>query len=157
MHTWSEVQYSPPVHEVIARQVEVAWQVRGPPLINSVHDMKPTTVEQSDTTAQNTKQMAEFWYSSHDLDLPCWHSFAAPQNSSEEHTLVQVEDVWQVFAPPATVSLHTVVPVRDSQSKFDTQYTDIILWSKKRKHLNTYQLPSKYPQRCNILRQCKRL
>ena len=34
--------------------------------------------------------------------------------------------VWQVIAPPSTVSLHSVVPVRDSQSACDRQTTEII-------------------------------
>jgi hypothetical protein len=51
--------------------------------------------------------------------------FSAPQKFEEEHLVVQLVDAWQVLAPPMTVSLHTVVPARDSQSLFDMQYTEI--------------------------------
>ena len=48
----SEVQYSPSEHD--ARHEEVAWQVREPPLVSSLQDVKPVTVEQSDITAHIT-------------------------------------------------------------------------------------------------------
>jgi len=63
-------QYSSSAHEVVARQVDVAWQVRGPPLVISLQDVKPVTVEQSDVTPQTT----------------CWQIFSALHNSSDEHT-----------------------------------------------------------------------
>ena len=50
--------------------------------------------------------------------------FSALQKLEEEHSAVQLVDAWQVLAPPMIVSLHTVVPARDSQSVFDMQYTE---------------------------------
>ena len=52
--------------------------------------------------------------------------FEAPQNSEEEQILEHEVDAWHVLTPPGIVSLHTVVPVRVSQSMFDMQYTKII-------------------------------
>ena len=48
-------QDSPSVQGVLGRQVEGDWQVSGPPLVNSVQDVSPVMVEQSDMTAQMTK------------------------------------------------------------------------------------------------------
>ena len=39
---------------VVARHVDGAWQVRGPSVTNSVHDVEPVTEEQSDVCAQTT-------------------------------------------------------------------------------------------------------
>ena len=48
-------QYSPSTQEAVARQVVLAWQVRGPPLNNSLQVVEPVSMEQSDMMAQNTK------------------------------------------------------------------------------------------------------
>ena len=53
------------------------------------------------------------------------HTFSEEQYWLDEHVWVQVVGDWQVFEPPATVSLQAVVPVKDSQSKFEMQYTEI--------------------------------
>ena len=50
----SDEQYSLLAHEAVARQVEGDWQVRDPPLVNSLQDVRPGNVEQSDVTAQIT-------------------------------------------------------------------------------------------------------
>ena len=54
--TLRDEQYSPWEHEGTARHVEVDWQVRGPPVISSLHEVRPVTVEQSDVTEQNTER-----------------------------------------------------------------------------------------------------
>ena len=59
------------------------------------------------------------------LNSPSWHILAKLQNSPEEQTCIHVVDAWQVFAPPETVSLQTVIPSSESQSLFEIQYTDI--------------------------------
>ena len=46
------VQYSP--SEQVSAQVAGDWQVRGPPVINSLQDVKLGTAEQSDVTPQDT-------------------------------------------------------------------------------------------------------
>ena len=51
----SAVQYSSSVHTAAAKHVESAWQVRGPPMVSCLQDVKPVTVEQSDVTAQITE------------------------------------------------------------------------------------------------------
>ena len=61
------------------------------------------------------------------ISSPNWHIFAASQNSPEEHTWEQAADSLQVLAPPRTFSLQTVVPVSDSQSVFDMQWTEMCL------------------------------
>ena len=55
----AEVQYSPSEQEVVARHVEVVWQVRGLPIISSLQDVRPVTVKQSDLRAQMTKKNHE--------------------------------------------------------------------------------------------------
>ena len=50
----TDVQYSSSVHDVVARQVDVAWHVNGPPLIDSLQEVRPITVEQSDVIAHTT-------------------------------------------------------------------------------------------------------
>ena len=49
------MQYSSKVHGIVARHVDVVWQVRGPPIVSSLQDVKPVTVEQSDLTEQITE------------------------------------------------------------------------------------------------------
>ena len=51
------MQYSPLLQVAVARHEEVAWQVSGPPMVSSLQDVKPVTVEQSDVTAQITEKM----------------------------------------------------------------------------------------------------
>ena len=46
------VQNSP--SEQVSAQVAGDWQVRGPPVINSLQDVKLGTAEQSDVTPQDT-------------------------------------------------------------------------------------------------------
>ena len=41
------------------RHEDEGWQVKGPPLISSLQDVKPGTAEQSDETAQKTKEL--YW------------------------------------------------------------------------------------------------
>ena len=48
-------QYSPSLHDVVVPHEAVAWQVRGPPRVSPLQDVKPINAEQSDVTAQNTK------------------------------------------------------------------------------------------------------
>ena len=80
--------------------------------------MKPDTVEQSDVTEQMTEDDIVTDYKSVNFvyKLPSWQMLAASQNSPREQSWVHVADDWQVFAPPWTVSLHIVVPVKDAQS-----------------------------------------
>ena len=47
------------MHAVVARQVDEALQVRGPPAVSSLQDVRPGTVEQSDVTEQTTKDDLE--------------------------------------------------------------------------------------------------
>ena len=49
------MQYSPLLQAAVARHEEVAWQVSGPPMVSSLQDVKPVTVEQSDLTEQITE------------------------------------------------------------------------------------------------------
>jgi hypothetical protein len=53
MQISSDEQYCPTSH--VERHEEEGWQVRGPPLISSLQDVEPVTVEQSEVTAQVTK------------------------------------------------------------------------------------------------------
>ena len=48
-------QYSPSAQEAVARQVVLTWQVRGPPLNNSLQVVESVSAEQSDMMAQDTK------------------------------------------------------------------------------------------------------
>ena len=53
MQISTDEQYCPTSH--VERHEEEGWQVRGPPLISSLQDVEPVTVEQSEVTAQVTK------------------------------------------------------------------------------------------------------
>ena len=75
------------------RHEDEGWQVKGPPLISSLQDVKPGTAEQSDETAQITKNMQinvqlELYFN----NLLYWHIFAAPQYSNGEQSCVQLLD-----------------------------------------------------------------
>ena len=55
-HTSTDIQYAPSVQADEVPHEEVGWQVRGPPAVNSLQDVKLVTVEQSDITEQTTRE-----------------------------------------------------------------------------------------------------
>ena len=58
-HTSTDIQYAPSVQVDEVPHEEVGWQVRGPPAVNSLQDVKLVTVEQSDITEQITREHLE--------------------------------------------------------------------------------------------------
>ena len=124
MHVWWGVQYCPSSHNVGARQVAGDWQVRGPPVLSSLQDVKPVTVEQSDDTEHVTVDEIKTKYAWHyNYQLPYWQILAALQKCPEEQSFVQLSDTWQVLAPPARDSLQTVVSDSEAQSRVELQVT----------------------------------
>ena len=59
---FADMQYSPSLQGVEARQVDGAWQVKGLPLVSSLQDVEPVIVEQSEAAAQITKKFVGYPY-----------------------------------------------------------------------------------------------
>ena len=89
---FADMQYSPSLQGVAARQVEGAWQVRGLPLVSSLQEVEPVIVEQSEAAAQITKKLVGYPYGSMSSCSPSLQMFDASQYSPELQSFVHERD-----------------------------------------------------------------